>query len=253
LRALVWAGAASIAAAVALAALLVAIGAERRGALLGAVIADSPPPLPDYAGTAAWAARPERSDAADVALVPESRDAQAEAPADVFYLHAGANWTLRWNGAVDHWLARFLVDGPFMERFASVFNGCCRVYAPRFRQEALLGPAGERRDRATDLAYQDVRAAFRHYLARDNAGRPIVIAGSQSGGRHALRLLIDEFAGRPLRARLVAAYLVGARIGAEARAQLADYHIYSYAFYYADLRENAIARVARFAARRSVP
>jgi hypothetical protein len=354
LRSLALACAASVVAAAALAALLVAIGAERRAAVLGAVISDLAPPAPDYASPAAWAARPERADAADVALVPGTRDGQADAAADVFYLHAGANWTLRWNAAVDHRLLAYLVDGPFMERFASVFNGCCRVFAPRYRQEALLGPAGERRDRATELAYTDVRAAFRHYLAHDNAGRPIVIAGSQSGGRHALRLLIDEFAGRPLRAQLVAAWLVGARVDAEARAKLGDipicddplqlgcvnvwnaagrqakqrleardaacvnplswradgahvprernrgslsspgwgrgsvrfhtglvdaqceggwlwvtppandadywqsegpgdYHIYSYAFYFADLRENAIARVARFAGRRSAP
>jgi len=66
------------------------------------------------------------------------------------------------------------------------------VYAPRFRQEAIAAPAGEpaRHTRSVDLAYEDVRAAFRHYLAKDNAGRPIVIAGAQSGGRHALQLLI---------------------------------------------------------------
>lgn len=222
LRALVWAGAASIAAAVTLAPLLVAIGIERRPALLGAVIADPAPPVPDHADGAAWAARLERADAARAARVPRSRDAQPAVPAHAFYLHAGANGTPRWNGTVDRWLARFLADGPIMERFASALDGCCRLDAPRFRQEALLGPAGERRDRATSLAYADVRAAFRHDLARDNAGRSIVIAGSQSGGRHAPRLRIDEFAGRPLRARLVAAYLVGARVGAEARAQLGD-------------------------------
>jgi hypothetical protein len=109
-----------------------------------------------------------------------------------------------------------------MERFASVFNGCCRIYAPRYRQQALGGPPGSRFDRATDLAYADLRTAFRHYREHWNEGRPIVIAGSQAGGRHALSLLIDEFAGRPLRARLVAAYLVGASIDAEKRAQLSD-------------------------------
>jgi hypothetical protein len=194
---------------------LAAIGPAR-------LMTDALPPAPDYAHSEAWAARPDRTDAADVALVPGTTDQQATAAADVFYLYAGSNWTLHWNAPVDHWLVSYLVDGPYMERFASVFSGCCRIYAPRYRQEAIAGPDGPRRERATEQAYADVRAAFRHYLEHENDGRPIVIAGSQSGGRHGLQLLIDEFAGRPLRAQLVAAYLVGAYVDADARAKLGD-------------------------------
>jgi hypothetical protein len=185
---------------------------------------EAPPPAPDYAGAAAWAAWPGRDDAADRLLVPGTTDEQPNAQADAFFLHAGASWTLHWNAPVDHALVAFLVDGALLEQWASAFNGCCRVYAPRFRQEALLYPAreAERHERSIELAYQDVRSAFRHYMAHENGGRPIVLAGAQSGARHALRLLIDEFAGRPLRGQLVAAWLPGSTIDAEVRARLQD-------------------------------
>lgn len=200
------------------------IGPQRRAALHATLMSTALPPRPDYRETRAWAALPERRDAADAALVPGSADAQAVAAADVFYLYAGTNWLLRWNAPIDHPVVTALVDGPYMEQFASVFSGCCRIYAPRYRQEAILRPEGAAaaHQHALDVAYADVRDAFRHYLEHWNDGRPLVIAGSQSGGRHALRLLIDEFSGKPLREQLVAAYLVGATVDAAARAGLGD-------------------------------
>jgi hypothetical protein len=206
----------------ALAATLYAVGPERRTALQLRLMSDGATTAPDYASPDAWAALPDRADGADVALLPGTADQQSQAAADVFYLHAGVNFGFDWNAALDSRTARFLVDGPYMARFASVFNGCCRIYAPRYRQESLTAPAGDRSTRSLDTAYADVRAAFRHYMERWNDGRPIVVAGSQSGGRHALRLLVEEFAGKPLRAQLVTAYLVGAAIDAEKRGQLAD-------------------------------
>lgn len=207
-----------------LAGTIAGIGPQRRAALHAALMTAELPPRPDYRDPGSWAALPQRSDAADVALVPGTADAQAGAAADVFYLYAGTNWLLRWNAPIDHPVVTTLVDGPYMEQFASVFSGCCRIYAPRYRQEAILRPEGAaaERQRALDVAYADVRAAFRHYLEHWNDGRPVVVAGSQSGGRHALRLLIDEFAGKPLREQLVAAYLAGAHVDAAARVALGD-------------------------------
>src|SRR3990172_12199893 len=118
------------------------IGADGRAAVHAWLMDDTPPPAPDYAQAAAWAALPDREDAADHVLVPGSADQQASAAADVFFLHAGANWTLRWNAPIDHWLVRFLVDGALLEQWASAFTGCCRVYAPRFPHEAGTYPAG---------------------------------------------------------------------------------------------------------------
>lgn len=204
--------------------LWVSIG-ETNQTLVHAKLMDAtPPPAPEYSDPAAWAALPDRADKADASLIPGAPDQQAAAETDVFFLHAAANLTLYWNAPTDHWLVRWLADGALLEQWASAFNGSCRVYAPRFRQEAIARPRSELalHERSIALAYEDVRAAFAHYLANHNDGRPIVIAGAQSGARHAVRLLIDEFAGKPLRAQLVAAYVPGAHIDAETRRQLGD-------------------------------
>ena len=95
---------------------------------------------------------------------------------------------------------------------ASVFNACCHIYAPRYRQAALsafwsLGD--EDAKRAYELAYGDVLRAFDYYLAHENQGRPFIIASHSQGSLHALRLLEERVAGQPLAQRLVAAYVIG--------------------------------------------
>jgi len=207
-----------------LVAALALIGASGRTALYASLMAEEPPLAPDYADPAAWAALPTTPDLADTVMVPGTSNGQANAPADVFFLYAGSNWTLHWNAPLDSWSVRFLVNGPLLEQWASAFNGCCRVYAPRYRQEAIWYPQGyeAEHERSIEIAYQDVRDAFRYYIAHQNEGRPFIVAGAQSGGRHALRLLIDEVADTQLVKQLVAAYIAGARVDAKARAQLRD-------------------------------
>lgn len=186
----------------------------------------TPPPEPDYSESDSWAALPGRLDGADVALVPGTEDQQTSAPADVFFLHAGVNWTAYWNAPIDHWFVSGAVDDVQARQFGSVFNGCCRVFMPRYRQEAMAAvrPSLQERDfeRALEVAYGDVRRAFQHYLENYNEGRPFIIAGANSGARHGLRLLIEEVAGRPVADRLVAAYLVSVRVDSAARAKLGD-------------------------------
>ncbi|NDG63817.1 MAG: DUF3089 domain-containing protein, partial [Planctomycetes bacterium] len=103
---------------------------------------------------------------------------------------------------------------------ASVFNGCCRVYAPRYRQVTFS--AFVTRDRADDvrqaldLAYGDVLAAFDFFIKNRNARRPFIIASHSQGSRHAIRLLKDRIEGSALREQLVAAYIIGAAVPADA-------------------------------------
>jgi hypothetical protein len=206
---------------------LLLAGDNGRTAIHAELMDADPPAPPDYADPAAWAALPTTPDAADRSLVPGTSDLQSTAAADVFFLYAGSNWSFHWNAPLDHWSVRFLVDGPLLEQWASAFNGCCRVYVPRYRQEAIGYPQGHAAEhvRSLEVAAEDVRAAFRHYLAHYNNGRPFIIAGAQSGGRHALRLLIEEVAGKPVRRQLVAAYVAGARVDAAARQSLGDIRI----------------------------
>jgi hypothetical protein len=54
-----------------------------------------------------------------------------------------------------------------------------------------------------------VRAAFDYYLSHYNGGRPFILASHSQGTVHALHLLEDVITGKPLRQKLVAAYLIG--------------------------------------------
>ena len=75
-------------------------------------------------------------------------------------------------------------------------------FAPNASEEA--------RRAAADIAYGDVRRAFRHYVAHWNQCRPIFLAGHSQGAEYMLRLLRDEFGPESeLRQRLVVAYVVG--------------------------------------------
>ncbi len=173
----------------------------------------TPPPEPDYARTESWAALPFTDDFAD--FVP-ARLAPPPVPAnmaDTFFVHSTTFLSGEgWNAATGHWLASKHAEETSIKHHASAFAGCCHVYAPRYRQATYFATLNEGRDdsrRALDLAYEDVRRAFRTYMARWNQGRPIILAGHGQGARHVLRLLEEEISGSRLRRQLVAAYLVG--------------------------------------------
>ena len=189
-----------------------AVESQMRGVDLPPFDEATPPPAPDYAEPASWSALPDRADFADYA--PEGLvDGQAGAPADVFYLHPTTFLSPDgWNAAIDHPQAAPRLDRLVVKNQATVFNGCCRVFAPRYRQASLaafLAP-GDDGNRAMHLAYEDVKTAFRHYLDTWNDGRPFVIASHSQGSRYALWLLQDVVDGdESLLDRFVAAYIIG--------------------------------------------
>lgn len=200
----------------------VLVGARFEHWVLTALAPDGPfdpratPPAPDYADAASWTALPERRDAADAALVGLPAVDQTRAPADVFYVHPTTFLGSAWNGPVDDPTLNAETDELATLIQASAFNGCCAVYGPRYRQangDAFLRP-GPDGAAALDLAYGDVLAAFRHFLAHASRGRPFILAGHSQGSVLAARLLEREIAGSALQERLVAAYLMGAPIPA---------------------------------------
>jgi len=93
---------------------------------------------------------------------------------------------------------------------ASVFNGCCRIFAPRYRQASLKAITSNTPDAysADDVAYGDVARAFREFLKRNPRG-PFIIASHSQGSIHALRLLQQKVIGTSLQRRLVVAYAIG--------------------------------------------
>ena len=144
----------------------------------------------------------------------------ARAPVDVFYVHPTSYLGSAWNGPVDDPALNAQTDELSTLIQASAFNGCCAVYGPRYRQAqgiAFVRP-GPDAAAAIELAYGDVRAAFRFFLERHSRGRPFILAGHSQGSVLAARLLEQEIAGSALAERLVAAYLIGAPIPRRARA-----------------------------------
>lgn len=97
-----------------------------------------------------------------------------------------------------------------VQRQASAFSACCRIFAPRYRAattKALMDPT--RREAAFALAYSDIERAFDWYLAHENKGRPFIIAGHSQGGAHSASLLEKRIKGTALQGQLVAVYIIG--------------------------------------------
>lgn len=174
---------------------------------------DAPPPeRPDYHNPAHWAALPDRDDLTDTVPVGEYTNIQATASVDVFFIHPTTYYSPdSWNQPLDNSVANDITDRAVMQGQASVFNGCCRVYAPRYRQATLYSfyDNSDSGPQALDLAYTDVVTAFRYYIEHFNSGRPFVLAAHSQGSRHAHLLMADEIAETSLADRLVAAYPVG--------------------------------------------
>jgi hypothetical protein len=133
--------------------------------------------------------------------------------ADVFFIHPTTYLTGGGNARYDEpGPASTQINQGVLRFQASVFNGCCRIYAPRYRQAgiaALMKDDDAQAQAAFQLAYGDVLRAFDYYIEHENHGRPFILASHSQGSLHALRLLQERIAGQPLQQRLVAAFVVG--------------------------------------------
>ncbi len=172
--------------------------------------------VPNYADTSSWSALPETVDYADRTPAAIGGEAQADAEADVFFIHPTTYFKRNaWNAQITNLKVIKSTDARAVKHQASVFNHSCRVFAPRYRQMVYGGFFSfdstniGYRNLALELAYQDVKAAFQYYLKHHNEGRPIVIASHSQGSFHGIRLMKEFFDGKPLQDQLVAAYLIG--------------------------------------------
>ncbi len=188
--------------------------------------AAGPPALDhnDYADGANWLCLPGRTgDACDVDLSATEVRADgsmtvlpfkkaARPPIDCFYVYPtvstdpGVIATMKIERA-----EKVVVEQQFA-RFASV----CRPFAPVYRQFTLRGIFARILGRQLDMSgvnpqtpYQDVLDAWNYYLAHDNHGRGVVLIGHSQGSGVLTQLIKNEIDGKPERARLVSAILMG--------------------------------------------
>lgn len=172
---------------------------------------------PDYNNIYYWAAHPSKNDPSD-SIPSFIADKHRDSTTDVFFIHPTTYMggvRANWNADIDDKELNQHTDERTILNQASVFNASCRIYAPRYRQAHLrvfFLPNNPNSKKALDTAYEDVRNAFRHYLAKENKGRPIIIASHSQGTYHAIRLLKEFFDGTPLQKQLVCAYIVGAQV-----------------------------------------
>jgi hypothetical protein len=165
------------------------------------------PAAPDYSASQSWLALPGRNGLERSVPKGDVAVDEASAPADVFFIHPTTYTSNdRWNVPIDMPAA---LSAPVLLNQASVFNGCCRIYAPRYRQSSLVGLS---HDGPLTLAYSDLRRAFQYYLEKHNDGRPLILASHSQGTGHMIRLLQDEVLGKPVQQRLVVVYAIGAYV-----------------------------------------
>jgi len=167
---------------------------------------------PDYSQAASWIARPDITGDPSHWLPEGLAPGEIASPkATVFYIHPTTYLERdRWNAPLDPGGDTAFRTNLFVQSQASAFNDVGEIWAPRYRQAAfgafLLDSADAQK--ALDLAYGDVAAAFDAFLKANPTG-PIILAGHSQGALHLERLLAEKVAGTPLARRIVAAYVVG--------------------------------------------
>lgn len=169
---------------------------------------------PDYSNLNYWAAHPWKKDASDSVPKPLRSHNNADTNVDVFFLHPTTLTNKndeRWNATIDDADINKKTDNSTILYQASVFNENCRVFAPRYRQAHIkcFYLPKEESVKYFDTAYEDIRNAFLFYLNNLNNGRPIIIASHSQGTKHAARLLKEFFEDKPLKNKLVCAYIIG--------------------------------------------
>ena len=182
-----------------------------------------PPTSADYGDSENWLYRPGGADrfrgdlaataiAADGTTIPLSAPPSGNPAIDCFYVYPTVSRDRTAN-------ARLILTDEVAEvawmQFAR-FQSVCRAFAPLYRQVTRrslianamrLGTYGD-----YELAYRDVRDAWRDYLAHDNQGRGFVLFGHSQGSWMLQRLMKEEIEGTPVQGLLVSALLIGGSV-----------------------------------------
>jgi hypothetical protein len=181
--------------------------------------AQSVPAAPNYALASSWICLPGRKDVCSTPLATTDLETTGygskgpsvvarDPPIDCFYLYPtvsrdpGLNSDLSANEELGATQSQF-------GRFASV----CRPFVPIYRQMTLAAIAalstGGDVSSAAKLAYRDVAAAWRDYVATRNKGRPFVLIGHSQGAALLQQLIAREIEGKPIARQMKLAILPG--------------------------------------------
>ncbi len=165
-----------------------------------------------YADRAMWYAHPDSGPGDPAQWRPKGMaTGPATQGASVFFVHPTSYLTrAAWNAPLDDSTSADLAR-TFIRGQASAFNGVGAIWAPRYRQAtfgSFLTTKAEAQ-KALDAAYRDVALAFDAFVEQAPKDRPIILAGHSQGALHLTRLLRERVAGKPIAARIVAAYIVG--------------------------------------------
>ena len=174
---------------------------------------------PDYRSEANWLCLPGRKDVCSTPLPTTDLTVRGYGPTglstiasnpklDCFYVYP----TVSQDRGLNSDLSVDIERGAVASQFAR-FAGVCRTFAPVYRQltAAAIGRAALGADirPAFNLAYGDVRDAFRNFLATRSGNRPFVLIGHSQGSWHLQRLITEEVEGKAPAARMALAIIPG--------------------------------------------
>jgi hypothetical protein len=177
----------------------------------------------DYSDPSGWLCRPGKMGTPcdgpydTTVLLPggatrvDQLPAASSPPIDCFYVYP----TVSTDSGVNSDLTPDAAERNTTIAQAAPFGQACRLFVPVYRQVTVsaltTGRFADPQGAAT--AYGDVVAAWRYYLAHDNAGRGVVLIG-HSQGAMVLRKLIMEYVDpdAEVRGRLVSAVLAGTTV-----------------------------------------
>jgi DUF3089 family protein len=170
--------------------------------------AQTPSAAPDYSKDSAWLCLPGRGDVCSTplpttALNPNGygstgRSSVATNPAvDCFYVYPTVSRDQGLNSDLNPGPEEKGAAEAQFARFASV----CRPFAPTYRQMTVASivafTTGADIRQPLALAYRDVAAAWRNYLATRNQGRPFVLIGHSQGSLMLQMLIANEIEKNP--------------------------------------------------------
>jgi len=166
----------------------------------------APPPI-DYSKPANWLCLPHRADVCSTPLSTTALNANGfgstgrstvakDPPLDCFYVYP----TVSRDQALNSDLNMSEEIGTAAAQ-AARFSSVCKVYAPKYRQmtvgAVVAFSAGQDISKAAVLAYGDVLAAWRNFLATRSRNRPFVLIGHSQGTVHLIPLIASQIETNP--------------------------------------------------------